>query len=345
MKKTNETIKELSRYTYEWATSYIPALRTNSEHTLRSYCTSINLYIAFLDESGYKPDNFSTDCFSANRINNWMVWLKGRKCSNKTCNSRLAAIRSLLKYFGIRNPTYRFLYQDALDSVKTLPEPKKKVCGMTKEAVKTIFSMPDPKKKTGLRDLALMELEYGTATRIDEILSLKMSQVNLRADKPYITVIGKGSKIRTLYLMSGLVTTLKVYIKAFHGDTPKADDYMFYSSWHGAKSKLSQEAIRKRLKMYARQAHEICEDVPENLHSHLWRHAKASHWLEDGINIVEISRLLGHENLETTMKYQDITSKQQLAALATIEEEKASKIVKLWKRPNATNIRDFFKFL
>lgn len=190
-----------------------------------------------------------------------------------------------------------------------------------------------------------MELEYGTSTRIDEVLSLKIRQINLKADKPYITVIGKGSKIRSAYLMSGLVTTLKKYIGTFHGEEPNPNDYLFYSSWHGEKAKLSQKAVRKRLKVYAAKAHEICLDVPLDLHSHMWRHAKATHWLEDGINIVEISKLLGHESLETTMKYQDITTKQQLAALATIEEEKSSSAVKLWKLPGAGNIRDYFNFI
>ena len=63
------------------------------------------------------------------------------------------------------------------------------------------------------------------------------------------------------------------------------------------------------------------------------------------LNIVEISKLLGHESLETTMKYQDITTKQQLAALATLEEEKNSSMIKLWKLPNAGNIRDYFNFI
>ena len=345
-KKTNETIRELSRYTYDWITSYIPTLRTNSSHTTRNYRIAVNLFISYLEEIGFNESNFNTDCFSANRVNEWLRWLKeNRKCSNETCNCRLASLKCLIKYFGIRNTTYRFLYQDVSDSVKHLKEPKRKVIGLTRDAVKAIFSIPNTKTAKGLRDLTLMELEYGTATRIDEVLSLKISQICLHADKPYITVIGKGSKIRSAYLMSGLVETLKRYIKIFHGERPNADDYLFYSSWHGEKTKLSQEAIRKRLRMYAIKAHELCEDVPLDLHSHMWRHAKATHWLEDGINIVEISKLLGHESIETTMKYQDITTKQQLAALATLEEEKNSSTIKLWKLPNAGNIRDYFNFV
>lgn len=346
MKKTNNAIREISRYTYDWITSYVPTLRTYSDHTTRNYKIAVNLYITYIEELGYDETNFNTNCFAANIVTQWLTWLKeSRKCSNKTCNCRLASIKSLLKYFGIRNPTYRYLYQDVANSVKHLKEAKSKVSGMTREAVKAIFSIPETKTRKGLRDLTLMELEYGTATRIDEVLSLKIRQINLKADKPYVTVVGKGSKIRSAYLMSGLVTTLKKYICTFHGEEPNPDDYLFYSSWHGEKAKLSQEAVRKRLKVYAAKAHEICPDVPLNLHSHMWRHAKATHWLEDGINIVEISKLLGHESLETTMKYQDITTKQQLAALATIEEEKNSSTVKLWKLPGAGNIRDYFNFI
>ena len=141
-KKANEAIKEISRYTYDWITSYIPTLRTNSRHTTRNYRIAVNLYIVYLEEAGFNEANFNTDCFSANRVNEWLKWLKEtRKCSNKTCNCRLASLKCLIKYFGIRNPTYRFLYQDVSDSVKHLKEPKCKTTGLTKEAVKAIFSI------------------------------------------------------------------------------------------------------------------------------------------------------------------------------------------------------------
>ena len=59
--------------------------------------------------------------------------------------------------------------------------------------------------------------------------------------------------------------------------------------------------------------------------------AKASHWLEDGMNIVQISFLLGHEQLQTTMVYLDITIEQELKALATLEDENDKKVPKKWK--------------
>ena len=68
-------------------------------------------------------------------------------------------------------------------------------------------------------------------------------------------------------------------------------------------------------------------DVPLDLHAHQFRHAKASHWLEDGMNIVQISFLLGHEQLQTTMVYLDITTEEEAKALATLEDENDKKVI------------------
>jgi len=98
--------------------------------------------------------------------------------------------------------------------------------------------------------------------------------------------------------------------------------------------KLTQPAVDKRLKAIAATARNTCSEVPVRLHAHQFRHAKATHWLEDGINIVQISFLLGHENVETTMKYLDITLDSERKALQTLETESERKIKPKWKSAN-----------
>jgi len=184
-----------------------------------------------------------------------------------------------------------------------------------------------------------MIIIYSTAARIDEILSLKTEQLHLDVEKPNVTIIGKGSKIRTLYLLPKAVAHLKKYLKEFHGGTPNPEAYVFYSRNTGSHGKMSQTAVNKQLKKHARAAHEMCDEVPRDLHAHQLRHAKASHWLEDGMNIVQISFLLGHEQLQTTMVYMDITIEQELKALATLEDENDKKVSKKWK--NANGLAEF----
>ena len=133
---------------------------------------------------------------------------------------------------------------------------------------------------------------------------------------------------------------MKRYLKKYHGGSPDPEAYVFYSRNTGPRGKMSQTAISKMLKKHAKKAHENCDDVPFDLHAHQFRHAKASHWLEDGMNIVQISFLLGHEQLQTTMVYIDIATEQEAQALATLEDEADKKVPAKWKT-DGKNLTDF----
>ena len=154
--------------------------------------------------------------------------------------------------------------------------------------------------------------------------------MHLDVKRPYVVIIGKGDKMRTLYLLPKAVAHIRLYMKVFHGASLSPEDYLFYSRNKGTQGKLSQSAIRKMMKKYAEQCHAKCKDVSLDLHAHQFRHAKASHWLEDGMNIAQISFLLGHSQLETTMIYLDITVEQEAAALATLEDESDRNAVPKW---------------
>jgi len=330
-KATNESVL-IARHINAFLNEYVPSQKSRSNHTLKSYQYALALYIGFLEtEKGISAERLCGECFSRKIIEQWLQWLiELRGCSPETCNNRLASLRAFLKYLGSREILLLYLFEDAT-RIPRKKEIHKKIKGMSKKAVQVLLSVPDLSTKAGRRDLALMIFIYSTAARIDEILSLKTKQLHLDAQKPYATIIGKGSKIRTLYLLSKAVAHLKKYLKEFHGDIPNPEAYVFYSRNTGVYGKLSQTAVNKQLKKHARAAHEVCNEVPQDIHAHQLRHAKASHWLEDGMNIVQISFLLGHEQLQTTMVYMDITLEQELKALATLEDENDKKVSKKWK--------------
>ena len=332
MKKAiNESVM-IARHINAFLNEYVPSQKSHSSHTLKSYQYALALYIGFLDtEKKISAESLCGECFGRTIIEEWLKWMMGKRgCSPETCNNRLASLRAFLKYLGSREISLLYLYQDAT-RIPRKKEVRKKVKGMSKKAVQVLLSVPDLSTKTGRRDLALMIIIYSTAARIDEILSLKTEQLHLDAEKPSATIIGKGSKIRTLYLLPKAVSHLKKYLKEFHGDTPDPKAYVFYSRNAGSHGKMSQTAVNKQLKKHAGAAHEICNEVPLDIHAHQLRHAKASHWLEDGMNIVQISFLLGHEQLQTTMVYLDITLEQELKALQTLEDENDKKVSKKWK--------------
>lgn len=264
--------KSLARYIYEWINIHVPSLKTNSSHTERSYRLSLSLYARFLESAkGITPFNLHGECFSVERLNEWQIWLKQeRGVCNGTCNNRTAAIKSLLEYIGGRDPAYSYLHIRASEHIRPLREPKRKISGMSRDAVQAIFAVPDTQTRIGLRDLVLMMLSYGVAARVDEILSLKIIDIHLSAKDPFVILHGKGGRIRSIYLQKRLVEWLERYLKLFHKSAPKPDDLLFYSPCHGIRAKLTQPAISKRLKIYAKIAHERCGEVPLDLHSHLW---------------------------------------------------------------------------
>jgi site-specific recombinase XerD len=330
MKRSSREAVVLAKHISKFLNEYVPSQKTRSENTLKSYSQAMTLYLGFLEtEKKITSDTLCGECFSAQYIEDWLVWLmRERNCSPETCNVRLASLRVFLKYLAKVDISFLHL-SSAASQIHRRKTVRKKIEGMSRAAVKALLSVPDVGTKTGRRDMALLVLMYGTATRIDEVLSLKVGHLQLDAAKPYVNIIGKGGKIRTLRLLPRAVNHLRMHLREFHGDSPNPDAYVFYSRNSGGK--MTQPAISKQIKKYAAIAHKTCTEVPLTLHAHQIRHAKATHWLEDGMNIVQISFLLGHEQLDTTMMYLDITTEQEAKALATLVDEKDKSVPKKWK--------------
>jgi len=337
MTKASKVAIAIARYIHTFLTKYVPSQKSRSEHTLKGYTNAISLYIKFLETNkSVTIDKFDASCFEQKMIEEWLQWLSdSRNCSPGTCNNRLASIRVFLKYLGQQDISLLYLYESASNILRR-KEFKKRISGLSKNGVKALLNAPDVTTVTGRRDLTLITTAYCTAARIDEVLSMKISHLNLDGKKPFITFIGKGSKIRTVPLLPKAVAHLQKYIKEQHGENPDRNAYVFYSRNTGSCGKLSQMAVSKRLRHLAAVAHRSCEDVPLDFHAHQLRHARASHWLDEGVNIVQISFLLGHASLETTMVYLDITTEQEITAMATLENENDKKVTKKWKSDNCS---------
>ena len=331
MKATKESIA-IANHIDTFLNVYMPSQKTKSAYTLKSYNEAMSLYLGFLEtEKGIHAGNLSGNCFSSDNIEEWLVWLmKTRSNSPETCNTRLSSLRAFVKYLGKKDVSYLRLTLSAsqIDRRKTI---SKKVTGMSKDAIQALLAAPDATTKAGRRDIALMVTLYSTAARINELLSLKIEHLHLDAKKPYVILIGKGDKIRTLHLLPKAVAHLRAYVTDFHGADPQSDSFVFYSRNIGPSGKMSQNAVNKQLRKHAHVAKVNCRDVPGDVHAHKLRHAKASHWLEDGMNIVQISFLLGHEKLQTTMIYLDISTEQKAQALATLQDENDKSAPKKWK--------------
>ena len=133
-------------------------------------------------------------------------------------------------------------------------------------------------------------------------------------------VLGKGGKYRYIPVMPRTVEHIKKYCKLYHpedGDYSKA--YLFYTERKGIRSPMSDDNVRKMLRIYAESARRICPSMPSNLHPHHFRHSRAMHLYQHGMDLALVSQWLGHANLETTLIYAHADTEMKRKAI-----EKAS---------------------
>ena len=151
-----------------------------------------------------------------------MLWLKSeRSCSNSTCNQRLAGLKNFLKFLSKKDIRFIQLWMEARE-VKQMRYVKPAHVEITQEAIKTLFNVINLKTKIGKRDFTLFYLIYSIGARIDEVLSLKISDIHLNQPngKNYIAVLGKGAKRRSPPILKEVSKVLKGYIEMFHGKKP-----------------------------------------------------------------------------------------------------------------------------
>jgi len=320
--KINKETRNLINHINNWLKVYLPQTRGYSKKTVESYETGLLLFIVFLEtEKNIKMNEFNESCFTREVIEDWLTWLSSKRNNGKrTRDHRLAIIKSLLEYLKSKDRNFVGNYLD-VHEIKSISHGRgKKVEGISKEAMKALFDAIDCTTRTGKRDFALFTFMYDTGCRIGEELNIKVKDLYLDVKNPYVTVHGKGSKMRPLLLSEKTTQIISRYIKMFFGNNPNPEGYLFYSSHGGIFRQVSEDAINDRLYILSEKANRRCSKVPLRMHCHQIRHSATSHWLQDGINIAQISRYLGHESLDTTRIYLGISREELEQALAQRED-------------------------
>ncbi len=301
MKIKDKRLFELLR---EYLTIYLPLQKIVSLNTVKSYRETLNLYLDFLCSFSNKPlKNISYDDISRGSVNAFLQWLEdNRHCSISTLNHRLSVIRAFLKYSGMKEPVYNDYYLSVSQVVRRKSEKKLIVDHFNEKALDAMLSQTNTETKNGHRDLFYMILLYDTGARDSEILTLKPQDVITETESPYIIIHGKGKKIRMVPIMKETVQHYKSYMKRFHSND-KNDIPLFYTVIHGIKQPMSDDNVARFIKKYAALAQTTCNEVPNRVTPHMFRHSRALNLYRKGVPLPLISEWLGHSNLETTLIY------------------------------------------
>lgn len=153
------------------------------------------------------------------------------------------------------------------------------------------------------REKAYVNLLYSTACRISELLNMKITDIDMVTKEA--DVLGKGNKHRTVYLNPRAYIALKEYLEE------RGDD--------GCEYVLVAQSVSDKAphQMHRRVANNILSEIAartpikKKVTPHIIRHTTATLALNSGMPIDEVSMMLGHARLETTMIYAE-TDKEML---------------------------------
>ena len=252
---------------------------------------------------GLKPHELTTD-----HIWKYRVFLSRRyfpktkiPLKKTTQNYYLIALRSFLNYF-----TDRDILSLPAEKIKLAKDRgEKQVSFLNLEQLEKLFSAPDVSKKQGLRDRAILEALFSTGMRIAELVSLNRDQIKINPGikELEVGIIGKGSKVRTVYFSERALSWLSKYIKTRNDDDKAL--FINYRSKKGTPRRLTPRSIEKNMKKYV-----AISGVPITITPHAMRHSFATDLLNQGVDLRILQEFLGHKSIAATQIYAHVTSKK-----------------------------------
>ena len=271
---------------------YLKVERKYSNKTILSYKDDLIEYNEFLG------NNFTNILnIDINIVNNYMKYLYERKITKSSISRKLSSIRGLYNYL-VREEIIKENYFNKISNPKReLYLPK----FLKDEELDKIFSVCNFNNPTEERDTLIIELLYATGVRVSELVNIKIKDIN-RKEK-LIKVLGKGNKERIVIYNNHTKKALDAYLKdGYNYFNKKSSEYLILNK-NG--NKLSERYIREIINKKVSQA-----SLDIKISPHTLRHTFATDILENGMDLMTVKELLGHESLNTTSIYTHITNEQ-----------------------------------
>jgi integrase/recombinase XerD len=174
---------------------------------------------------------------------------------------------------------------------------------LTEGDIERLLAAPDTSTVLGLRDRTMLEVLYATGLRVTELVSLRVTEINLR--QGVVRITGKGSKERLVPLGEEAISWVQRYLDSGREALLKNnlhEDIVFPSSRGQA---MTRQTFWHRIKVHADNA-----GIKRHLSPHTLRHAFATHLLNHGADLRVVQLLLGHSDLSTTQIYTHVAQQR-----------------------------------
>ena len=260
---------------------YLKMERHYSEHTVAAYRRDLG---RFASDTGRAWQDVRV-----HDVNTHVARLHGRGLAPRSIQRVLSSLRSLYRFLKRR----RLVTEDPTAGVRG-PKSRRRLPAVldTDQAAQLLnFAAETPLER---RDRAMAELLYGSGLRLAELTGANVADLDL--DAGFITVRGKGSKIRQVPLGRHCVEALRRWLDSRDDVMSGAPQQPLFTG-RGSR-RISPRTVQQRLKRLA-----LLQLGSHELHPHMLRHSFASHLLESSSDLRAVQELLGHADISTTQIY------------------------------------------
>lgn len=282
---TISVLEQQEEYLEIWVSSWLKAKKTEnlSIHTILYYENTIRTFVQYCNNQSLKYISQITPSF----IREYLEYLQSSGHNSGGIHSLYRALKVFLRW--IENEEIMDNWRNPISKIKA---PKKIVEvqeGITSEQFETLLSVCTRYNFLGERNRCILMMLMDTGVRASELTDITLKNVNIIESSIFIP-LGKGRKARTVFFGSRTRKQLRKYLK-YRG---KEGSYLFVNR---SSEKLTYNSLREILRRLCRLA-----DI-KDISLHDFRRGFSLSMLNNGIEPVTISRLLGHSNLNQILTY------------------------------------------
>ncbi len=277
--------------------NYLINEKRSSASTVDSYRRDILKFIAYFDALNIKK---VADINSAS-VKKYTNYMLSSGQSEASVSRSIASLRCYFKYLVSR----KIIIESPMANITQVHSAKKLPEILTNKEVITLLNQPVGNDFKSCRDKAMLELLYATGIKVSELITLKLTDINLNIGILHLRT-EKSERIIPIYPEA--IKAISKYINSVRVFMVSDEDCDFlFTNMNG--QVMTRQGFWKIIKQYAAQA-----KIKKDITPHTLRHSFAAHLLENGAQLTDIKEMLGHSDISSTQIYAQIMKNKYAAA-------------------------------
>ena len=266
--------------------SYLHNVKHTSNNTEMSYKRDLLKVCHFMQERGIN----SATAVKEQDLKAYIHVLEEQKLAAATVSRNIASIKAFFLYLFSEGK----IQNDAALCLKAPKIEKKMPEILTMGEVSALLEQANGDSPKEIRDKAMLELLYATGIRVTELISLKVSDVNLPM---HFIMCRDPHKERMIPFGTQAHDALERYLGGVRAEMveDKTSEILFANC---SGKPMSRQGFWKLIKFYAKKAGITADITPHTL-----RHSFAAHLVENGADLKSVQEMLGHSDISTTQIY------------------------------------------